>query len=277
MSKKTSLDSENFIREKRFLGNLSETSLKYYGWVFNRWDALVGEEPNHDNIKTFVIKVRESGVSIYTANSYIRGMNSYLAWKETGLRIKKIKEPEKILTLFNEQQLKAILKHKGVKFTDRRLHALCTLLIDTGCRINEALNLRKQDIDFDNLLIKVTGKGDKDRIIPISRECRAVLFRWCRHEFEYVFPAKGHKWAYRSALDQFKRLCIRLGIDGARTSFHTFRHYFAVNYIRSGGDLYRLSKTLGHTDIQTTAIYLKHMGIEPIREAHHLYSPLSRL
>jgi integrase/recombinase XerD len=268
---------EAFLKEKRYLDNVAETTIKYYGYVFNRWMDYVGEEPTSENIKTFVMKVRESGVSIYTANSYIRGINAYLRWAGTGLVIKKLKEPQKLLTLFTEKQLEVIVKTKGVKFAERRLHALCCLLIDTGARIDELLNLRKCDVDFDNLLIKVTGKGRKDRMIPISRECRAVLFRWCRHEYDFVFPARGHKWAYRSALDQFKRLCDKLGVDGARCSFHTFRHYFAVNYIRSGGDLYRLSKTLGHTDIQTTAIYLKHMGIEPIQEAHHLHSPLSRL
>lgn len=268
---------EDFIKEKRFLDGVSEKTIKYYGFVFNRWNAFVGVEPDADNIKTFVMKVRESGVSVFTANSYIRGMNSYLNWKGTGLRIKKLKEPQKIMTLFSEKQLKAFVGHKGTSFTEKRIHALLCLLIDTGIRIDEALGIKKVEIDFDNLLIKVSGKGRKDRIVPISKECRAVLFRWCRHEFDYVFPAKGHRWAYRSALDQFKRLCTKLGVDGVRCSFHTFRHYFAVNYIRSGGDLYRLSKILGHTDLQTTAIYLKHMGIEPIREAHALYSPLSRL
>lgn len=271
------MNTDEFIREKRFLDNVSENTIKYYGYVFNRWNHFIGEEPNSENIKTFVIKVRESGVSTFTANSYIRGMNTYLNWSGSGLKIKKLKEPQKILTLFTERQLKVLIHARSKKFTEMRLHALITFLIDTGARIDEALGIRKCDIDFDNLLVKLTGKGAKDRLVPISRECRAVLFRFCRHEFEYVFPAKGHRWAYRSALDQFKRLCKSLGIEGARCSFHTFRHYFAVNYIRMGGDLYRLSKTLGHTDIQTTAIYLKHMGIEPIREAHHLYSPLSRL
>jgi len=272
---KTSLDT--FIREKRFLANVSESTIKYYGYVFNRWEEFVGEEPNADNIKTFVMKVRESGVSIYTANSYIRGMNSYLNWKGTGLKIKKLKEPQKVLTLFTEQQLKALVAYKGKSPQDKRLHALIVLLIDSGMRISEALNIMKKDIDLESLLIKVTGKGNKSRVVPISRECRKVLYLFAKDKHGYLFPAKGHKWAYRSALDQFKRLCANIGVENVRCSFHTFRHYFAVSYIRQGGDLYRLSKILGHTDLQTTAIYLKHMGIEPIQEAHHLYSPFSRL
>jgi dethiobiotin synthetase len=60
---------DQFIKEKRFLDNLSERTLKYYGWVFNRWTDCVGEMPNKQNIKEFVIKIQESGVTVYTANS----------------------------------------------------------------------------------------------------------------------------------------------------------------------------------------------------------------
>src|SRR5213075_1452427 len=140
---------------------------------------------------------------------------------------------------------KALVSYRGKTFQEKRLHSLVCLCIDTGARIDELLQLKKSAIDFDNLLIKVTGKGSKDRLIPISRECRAVLFRWCRHEFDYVFPAKGHRWAYRSALDQFKRLCSKLGVEGTRNSFHLFRHGFATNWMKQGGSLYTLSRVLG--------------------------------
>lgn len=275
---------EEFLKEKRYLDNLSPRTLKYYEWVYNRWNDYVGEFPTKQNIKTFVIRIQESGVSAFTANSYIRGMNSYLSWLHENeylsepLKIKKLKEPQKVLKLFTPTQLKALLGHKGKTFPEKRLNTLITLLLDSGIRIDEALSLRRPDVDFDNMLVKVTGKGSKDRLVPISRECRTALYRFMRsHDDDYVFPARYGKWTYRTALDQFKVLCKKLGIEGARCSFHTFRHYFAVSYIRQGGDLYRLSKILGHTDLQTTSLYLRHMGIEPIREAHQMYSPLSRL
>lgn len=275
---------DEFLNEKRYLDNLSPRTIRYYEWVYNRWQDYVGELPTKQNIKTFVIRIQESGVSAFTANSYIRGMNAYLSWLYENehllepIKIKKLKEPQKVLRLFSDTQLRELIRYKGATFTAKRLNALITLLTNSGVRIDEALGLTRENTDFDNLLIQVKGKGSKDRLVPISRECRTVIYRFLRnHKDKYVFPARYGKWGYRTALDQFKSLCEKLGIDGVRCSFHSFRHYFAINFIRSGGDLYRLSKILGHTDIQTTAIYLSHMGIQPIKEAHQMYSPLSRL
>ncbi len=95
---------DQFIKEKRFLDNLSKRTLKYYGWVFNRWTDYVGTMPDKQNIKEFVIKIQESGVTVYTANSYIRGINSFLSWLAENdhcepLKIKKLKEPEKVLNV----------------------------------------------------------------------------------------------------------------------------------------------------------------------------------
>jgi len=79
-----------------------------------------------------------------------------------------------------------------------------------------------------------------------------------------------HANAYR-ALTVF---CRSLGIT-AKVNPHAFRHCFAVTYIRRGGDIYRLSRLLGHASISTTQIYLRSMGIEHLREAHDSFSPLT--
>lgn len=71
---------EKFLREKTYLANLPPRTLQYFRWVFNRWKDLIGEFPDKENIKEFVIKVQESGVATTTANSYIRGFNSFLTW-----------------------------------------------------------------------------------------------------------------------------------------------------------------------------------------------------
>lgn len=77
---------------------------------------------------------------------------------------------------------------------------------------------------------------------------------------------------YRNALRDLTRFCARVGIT-THVHPHALRHTFAANYIRSGGDVYRLSRILGHADISTTALYLRSMGFEALREGHR--SPLS--
>lgn len=87
-------------------------------------------------------------------------------------------------------------------------------------------------------MITVVGKGDKERTLPISLECRKELFKFlARHEFSFVFPTRhGGKVYYRSALDQLKRIADKVGVD--KVSFHKFRHTFASSYIRDGGNVF---------------------------------------
>jgi integrase/recombinase XerD len=81
----------------------------------------------------------------------------------------------------------------------------------------------------------------------------------------------NHRNLYRDVV----MLCHSIGIS-TRVHPHAFRHCFAVTYIRRGGDIYRLSRILGHASISTTQIYLRSMGIEHLRENHDTFSPLGR-
>lgn len=133
--------------------------------------------------------------------------------------------------------------------------------------------------DLDNLVIKVRGKGDKERLLPISVEMRKILCVYLsRHRFkvrDYLFPTReGNRLEYHNALRDIKELCGRLGIEGVRLSPHGFRHYYSVNYMRRGGETYRLSRILGHTSVKTTEIYLQSMGVETISTGQQL-SPLT--
>jgi len=152
---------------------------------------------------------------------------------------------------------------------------LC-LALDTGCRVDELLTLQRTNIDMDNLLIKVYGKGSKERVIPISLECRKILYKFLqRHSFDLCFVSKhGGKVYYRSALDQLKKLGDKVGVSGLK--WHTLRHSFATAYIRDGGNAFYLQKLLGHSDIQTTQIYVK-AQIEDLSLMHKKISLLTRL
>ena len=251
--------------------------------MFNRWNDYVGAMPDKQNIKEFVIKIQESGVTPSTANSYIRGMNAFFSWLAENdhcehFKIKKLKEPEKVLKLFTDAHLKALLGFKPKTFEQHRLYGMICLAIDTGCRINEILTLHRSGVDFDNLLVTLNGKGNKERVVPISLEVRKVLYKFLSsHNHDIVFPTKeGGKLIYRSALQQFTNLCRKLGIKGVRPSWHTIRHTMASSYIRDGGNVIYLSKILGHTDLSVTKIYVKPLSSD-LALFHKRTSLVSRL
>jgi len=109
---------------------------------------------------------------------------------------------------FSETQIHTIVSFKPKTFTQARLHALLCLVIDTGIRINEALTLTRDKMDFDNLLVTVKGKGDKERFVPISLECRKVLFKFLKsHDFDLVFCTKSDgQLLYDNTRRDFNRL-----------------------------------------------------------------------
>jgi integrase/recombinase XerD len=111
---------------------------------------------------------------------------------------------------------------------------------------------------LEDLLIKVQGKGSKERYVPISIECRKVLFKFLnKHSFDFVFPTKqGGKIFQCNAFRDFNALCRELGINGVRTSWHTLRHGYALNHIREGGDVFSLQRILGHSDLNVTKRYV---------------------
>lgn len=277
---------EQFIKEKRFLSNLSPSTIRSYKLAF-QWFQKLNTELNKESLKDFVIGLRESGMNSGGCNVKIRSINSFLTWcfendhNPENLRIKKMKSEQVIIKTFSDAHISAFLSFKPKDKYQWRIHATICLLIDSGCRIDEILSMKLDSVNIEQLMINITGKGNKSRFVPISIEMRKILYLYMnRQRFKVgnlLFPTKnGTKMNYHNFLRDFKLHCDDLGIEDARTSPHGLRHYFAQNYLRMGGDLYRLSRILGHTNIATTQIYLRSMGIESIREAHQQYSPMSR-
>ncbi|MCA1585552.1 MAG: tyrosine-type recombinase/integrase [Acidobacteria bacterium] len=117
-----------------------------------------------------------------------------------------------------------------------------------------------------------------------SHECRKVLFRYLQFRAKaglksppYLFCTRnGLRLAYRNAHRDIKRVCSYAGVEGDHIHPHSFRHKFAVTYIRRGGDIYRLSRILGHASLSTTQLYLRSMGVEHLGENHSALTPLAR-
>ena len=178
----------DFIRERRYLNNVSPATISWYTLAF-KW--LPCESPTQEQLKDTVMIMREKGLKATGCKFAIRAINAYLDWSSgAGERkcgpgcqhphIAQLKEPENVLPTFTTAQVKQLVnwKPKAKHFHQRRLHLLTLLLLDTGCRITEALTLRVRDVDLDNLLLTLEGKGQKQRIIPFSFGLRKALHRF---------------------------------------------------------------------------------------------------
>ncbi len=168
---------EQFIRERQYLQNVSPRTIEWYESSF-RW--LPCEAPSQEQLNDLVFRMRQKGLKETGCNCVFRAVNAYLKWSGSSLKICTLKEPRFIPPTFSETQIKRLIAWKPKDKYGRRLHLLTLFLLDTGCRISEALNLKVREIDMDNLLVTLDGKGSKQRMVPISFELRKAIFRYCK-------------------------------------------------------------------------------------------------
>ena len=266
---------DEFLKEREYLLGVSPATLTYYRSAFTTWTKFATD----DSVLAWVQGMKAAGLSNASVNTHICAMRAYFKWAEPERpRIAYLKEEQKILATFSADSVRAVINWKAVKGHEPRLKALALTALDTGMRIEELLRLHRCDLNFDALVIRVKGKGNRERLVPMSIELRKVLYRHLRqHKFERVFCTEhGVKLCQRNVLRDFKAACRKLNITGVRCSFHTLRHSFAVNYLRAGGNLYYLQRILGHSSITTTERYLKSLGVEDLQRVHDGLSLLSR-
>lgn len=264
---------EQFIQEKKYLANVSPATCDWYQQSL-RW--LSGPTPDEAALKDFVMRMRAGGLKASSCNCHIRAVNAYLRWAGIALKVPRMKEEQRILPTFSVEDIQKIMRHKPKGFYDVRLHVFILTLVDTGSRSSEALGLRWPDVDFDNLLLKLHGKGAKDRLVPFSFELRRHFYRWKQlNRFDLVFPSHQGQWlGRRDQLRDVKRLCNRVGVVVPARTIHAFRHTFAVNYLRRGGSVFHLQKVLGHSSLEMTRRYAN-LVTEDLSAIHERVSLLS--
>lgn len=162
----------------------------------------------------------------------------------------------------------------------QRLRCTLILLLDTGIRVSEFCNLKVKDIDLKNRYIKVLGKGRKERQIPISHRTSMLLWQYFRSksseaELSINSPAfataNGRPMRKENLLISVKRLGAKVGVQNP--TIHRFRHTFAINFLRNGGDIYTLQRILGHSTLDMVKRYLSIAQVD-VQKAHQKASPV---
>lgn len=152
---------EQFTTELKYVRNVSPKTLGLYKWTFK---AFAGALDGRDAVVRRIAEMRDRGVKAITINTYLRCLNAYFHWLHTEhgqalLKIPKLKEERKVLETFSAQHTRAIIQHRPRGTNPTRAWMVALVILDSGLRLNEALSLRTSDLDFENLLIRVKGKG----------------------------------------------------------------------------------------------------------------------
>jgi integrase/recombinase XerD len=257
-------------------------------------EALRIDSPDHirDNyVSSFLSKLRDMGLSprsITRSFSAIRGFHTFLIGD--GLTkndpTENVDAPKLSRTLpnvLNQDEVEAILNQPNTaRPLGVRDKAILETLYATGIRVSELITLTRANIDVKEGLVRVFGKGSKERLVPVGRVAR----EWITKYLQEVRPVLAAKGAGRDALflnargTPMTRMTVwnivhectaKAGIR-KEVHPHTFRHSFATHLLEGGADLRAVQEMLGHADISTTQIYT-HIDREYLKEVHRTFHP----
>lgn len=290
---------------------LSFRTMEWYEQKLTCFCAYMAEEKVYDlravtlwHVRAFIVAVqrgqagtatlhprKEERVSDLTVKGYVQVLKGFFNWcasedlvKENPVaRLENPKVAKYIIPTFDEAQIDALLASCNLKTPlGYRDYTMMLLLLDTGIRLSELCGLRLEDIHRN--YIRVVGKGEQEREVGIHPETAQHIwkyvnrFRPVREGEQHVFLNRYGKPLTDSGVAQaIADAGRKAGLSNVRVSPHTFRHTFAVMYLDNGGDLYKLSRLLGHSEISTTEEYLKNFKSRQARKDQDTFSPVNRL
>ena len=248
---------------------LAPSTIVWYRIILGRFAAHAQKLPRKpEPVEDFLSHVH---VSARTRQDYYKALSAFFNWCEKRYGVvnplKDLTPPKRSRILPRTLSSTEI----GCLFLVRlskRDRALIYLLLDTGVRIGEAMGLQPQDIGTDSIM--VNGKTGP-REAPISPEIRSQLIDIAGDVYVFEGP-KGHLSTH-TAYYTVRKAFLAAGIRGRKLGPHTLRHTFGRHFIMAGGDAFSLQRILGHTDIQTTRIYVELNTTDIIRQ-HHKFTPI---
>lgn len=227
--------------------------------------------------------------SISRLYSSVRGFHQYLlligkTTKDPSIYLLSPKYSEYIPTVLSIEEINLIFESIELKsIKSYRDKAILSTLYSTGLRVTELINLKLTNIKFDDNIIRVIGKGLKERIIPIGQIARKDIKKYLKysrskirinnlHKNNLFLSLRGNVLTRMAIWNLLNRYIKRLNIK-KEVSPHTFRHTFATHLLEGGADLRIVQEMLGHSSITTTQIYTK-VDKTYLKEIHKEFHPI---
>lgn len=284
-----------------------EQKLKYLArWLDEEEDIQQLNNVTIAHLRTFVLDlqvaqigrttVNKDGdmteISSLTVKGYVQVIKGFFTWcfneelieKSPAVRLQMPSVPDYLIPVFTPDHIKLILDScDTTKTLGYRDYTIMLVLLEAGIRISELCNLRVQDVHTD--YIRVVGKGKKEREIGISAPVSKYLWKYINlhrkphdENEQRVFMNRYSVPISPTGVDQIlDDIKDRTGIIGVRVSAHTFRHTFACTYLEQGGEIYKLSRLLGHSSVEVTEEYLKSFKQRAARKDQERFSAVAAM
>jgi integrase/recombinase XerD len=233
---------------------------------------------------------RHAGSRATTANRRLSVFKRYFRWAlrerrvdvDATLRLASAKQPMRVPKTLSEAQVDALLNAPAVQTAlGLRDRAMLELMYASGLRVSELVELKTVHLSLNEGVLRVMGKGSKERLVPFGGEAQAWIERYLREARAAILgrqtsdalfvTGRGAGMTRQMFWKLIKRHALTAGVRGG-LSPHTLRHAFATHLLNHGADLRAVQMLLGHADISTTTIYT-HVARERLRQLHAQHHP----
>ena len=279
--------------------NMSPLTLEAYKRDLNQYLGYIELQQIHKisnitskHIRKYIRVLNERGMapaSISRIISSIRSYHKYLSSEELvkenpALILNTPKIPKKLPSVLSEQEISLIIEsiEKSSDFHHRD-KAIIEMLYSCGIRVSELCSLEVSKLFLKDDLIMVTGKGSKERLLPIGKRAKKYInnyFKYSRDKFikrtssSFIFVSKNGNQLTRAMINIILNKWTAISGLNKSVSPHTLRHSFATHLLEGGADLRFVQALLGHSDISTTQIYT-HLDKQHLKEIYKTHHPRS--
>ncbi|MNV38137.1 Tyrosine recombinase XerD [compost metagenome] len=287
-----------FLRDGK-IRNISPHTLGFYRQELNKFERMLDKQgvptdPNKITEKTIkenvILYMMDSELKETTINCVLRAVRTLFNFlvREGYLlqspmrKMTLVKQKKTVVPTFSTDQLHRVLAQPDQKtFVGVRDHALMMLLAETGVRVRELTEIKTTDINWKDGVIKIDGKGYKQRLVPFQAVMKRELTKYVNirgqldHDTLFV-TIDDTPLTVRQVQEQIAFYGRRAGITGVRCSPHTFRHTFAKMSVQNGADVFALQAVLGHASLDMVRTYVNLFSNE-VRDKHRKFSPLEKM
>lgn len=295
---------EKFIAYIRAEKRYSENTAAAYERDIRRFLADTGIDPEQfdpaqitsDDIRDWIVSLSESGLSATSVNRMTSSLRALFGWlRKTGavtgdpfLRIGFQRTPSRLPAFVPEAKMEQVVDAAGEEtagdFESQRNALIILLFYSTGIRLAELLNIRLNDFSSGFRELRVRGKGNKERVVPLIDYTRARVREYtekikaeniCTDGGNSLFlNSKGRAISRYEVYRIVKNELTRAGVQGKRSP-HVLRHTFATHMLNDGADIREIQQMLGHSSLSATQVYT-HNSITKLKEAYKTAHPRER-
>jgi len=290
--------TEDFLNYLRYERNRSELTVRRYSqslrgfelYFKNRDSQLSWESVDSDVIRDWMERMMDKGDMASTVNNCLSAVRSFfrfalarnLVSRDPAYSVKGPKMSKPLPQFLREEEMNRLIDQPQMwsdSYEDLRARTIIILFYETGIRLAELIGLDDEHVDFVNKQLKVTGKRNKQRIVPFGAELEEVLLAYIRQRGEQplrlssalILSDKGLRLT-RSQVECIVKRCLSRVTTIKKRSPHVLRHTFATAMLNNGADLEGVRKLLGHESVATTEIYT-HTTFEQLKRVYENAHP----